>query len=349
MPQVDETIVRQGLDPVIEPYWDAALQNAQGLAGQPYTPYGGQRIAGFTGYENAAMQGIGSIALGGAPESFRQAEAGGAFALEGMGYAPGMGYDDMTGMAGQFAGQTGAIGDDYRAWTDPGVAESYMNPYTMGVTDLAAGRLEHAGARAQSRLGGAAAGMGAFGGSRHALLERGIGRDTRQQTTEMRVSGLADAYSQGIGAFNDDRYAQQGMRGLQLESMGGEAKALYGGNQLYQQGLGSLMGGSMDMAQMGQMGQDMNFQRLGALEGAGQRQRGMQQTMLDVGYDDFLRQQNYPKAQAEWMMGMINGFPAGATGTTSYQTGQGGTLFGDITGAGVAGYGAYQQTQAPGA
>ena len=53
-----------------------------------------------------------------------------------------------------------------------------------------------------SQLGGQAAGAGAFGGSRHGLMEQGIGRDVRQQSGDMRVAGMAYAYSQGIGAFN---------------------------------------------------------------------------------------------------------------------------------------------------
>lgn len=44
-----------GYSPAIEPFVPWALKNSQAIASQPYTPYPGQRIAGFSPFQNQAF------------------------------------------------------------------------------------------------------------------------------------------------------------------------------------------------------------------------------------------------------------------------------------------------------
>ena len=55
----------------------------------------------------------------------------------------------------------------------------------------------------------------------------------------------------------------------------------------------------------------MEYDRLGQLEAAGQRRRGLAQQGLDMGYQDFLRQQAFPREQLNLYSGLLRGVPVG--------------------------------------
>jgi len=57
--------------------------------------------------------------------------------------------------------------------------------------------------------------------------------------------------------------------------------------------------------------QAMEFDRLGQLEAAGARRRGLAQQGLDIGYQDFLRQQAFPREQLNLYSGLLRGVPVG--------------------------------------
>lgn len=57
--------------------------------------------------------------------------------------------------------------------------------------------------------------------------------------------------------------------------------------------------------------QAMEYDRLGQLEAAGQRRRGLAQQGLDMGYQDFLRQQAFPREQLNLYSGLLRGVPVG--------------------------------------
>jgi len=84
----------------------------------------------------------------------------------------------------------------------------------------------------------------------------------------------------------------------------------------------------------------MEVSRLGQLEAAGQRRRGLGQQGLDMGYQDFLRQQAFPREQLNLYSSMLRGLPVGP--------GMSKTVYGDqpsamqqMIGAGISGIGAY--------
>ena len=81
--------------------------------------------------------------------------------------------------------------------------------------------------------------------------------------------------------------------------------------------------------------------RIQALQGIGSQQRALQQASLDMGYEDFLRQQNYAKQQLSDFGGLLRGVPVTPTAMRSTYQQQPG-LFQTAVGAGLSGLGLYR-------
>lgn len=63
--------------------------------------------------------------------------------------------------------------------------------------------------------------------------------------------------------------------------------------------------------------QEMDLQRLAALGGVGAERRGLMQRGLDLGYEDFLRQQAYGREQLGYLSNLLQGVPIQAGSTVS--------------------------------
>ena len=93
---------------------------------------------------------------------------------------------------------------------------------------------------------------------------------------------------------------------------------------------------------LGQLGTDeqrMAFERLRNLQAAGEIRRGSQQRGLDLGYQDFLRQQAFPREQLAFFSQMLQGLPV--TPGTSTATFGGPSDTQQLLGAGIGGVGLY--------
>ena len=156
---------------------------------QPYKPFEGETVAGFTPMQKSAMQGIGGYQLPGQTGAATQ----------------------MTGYAG--LGSMGAGGRYAMEATNPYATQAYMSPYMEGALQPqmqeAARRSAIQGQQNQAQ----AVQQGAFGGSRSAIVEAERQRNLGQQQS--------DIYSRGMqSAFEQARQAQQfgstlGLQGLQ--------------------------------------------------------------------------------------------------------------------------------------
>jgi len=102
-------------------------------------------------------------------------------------------------------------------------------------------------------------------------------------------------------------------------------------------------GQQLDAARLlGQLGTDeqrMAFDRLRNLQAAGQIQRELQQRGLDLGYQDFLRQQAFPREQLAFFSQILQGLPVTPGTTTSTFGGPSETQ--QLLGAGIGGVGLY--------
>jgi len=82
-------------------------------------------------------------------------------------------------------------------------------------------------------------------------------------------------------------------------------------------------------------------QRIAALQGVGQGNRAMQQASMDMGYQDFLRQQGYSNQQLSQLAGLLRGVPVTPNQQISTYQQQPG-LFQTAIGAGLQGLGLYK-------
>lgn len=310
-------VTEETIPTVLQPFYDYLLQQSQLETKRGYTPYGAQRIAGFTEPEVAAQQGLVSLGLSGGP--WQQQMAGEAAAGVGQGLGSMVGGQGST-ISGNFL--------DMPMFTNENIAR-YQNPYMQQVVENEIAGAQRNAAQQMANLKQRAAGAGAFGGYRHGLLEQGTMSDLMQQQTEIRNRGLRDSYEQAIGMIQADRGAMQQAR----------TGALQGYNQMA--GISGLLGN------LAAQEQGLQMERLGALQGVGEQQRALQQAGMDIGYQDFLRQQMWPKDQLSFMSSMLRGIPyqpitQQTTSTMMQQPG----LFQSILSAGLGGlsmWNAYNQ------
>ena len=188
----------------------------------------------------------------------------------------------LAGTAG--LGAIGA-GADYRAMaTSPQAQAAYMSPYMQNVVDV---QKNEALRDAQMRNVGANLGsarQGTYGGARQLLGEQERNRNLQQQLGNIQATGSQNA-------FQAAQQAQQF----------GTTAGLQGYNQAAQAG-----------ATLGQLGQTQ-FGQEQAINAAQQQVGAIQQAQaqqgLDLGYQDFLKQRNYPYQQLAFMSDMTRGIP----------------------------------------
>ena len=188
----------------------------------------------------------------------------------------------MAGAAG--LGSLGA-GADYRNMaTNPNATAAYMSPYMQNVVDV---QKNEAFRDAQMRNIGAnlgAARQGTYGGARQVLAEQERNRNLQQQMANIQATGTQNAF----------QAAQQAQQFGTTAGLQGYGQALQGASTL----------GQLGQTQFGQQ-QAINAaqQQVGAVQQA-QAQQG-----LDLAYQDFLKQRNYPYQQLAFMSDMTRGLP----------------------------------------
>jgi hypothetical protein len=74
------------------------------------------------------------------------------------------------------------------------------------------------------------------------------------------------------------------------------------------------------MGQLGQLGQTLGLRDAAALEATGTTQQNLDQRNMDLAYQDFLQQRDYPQAQLSFMNNMLRGIPSQGGYTTSSNT-----------------------------
>jgi hypothetical protein len=88
---------------------------------------------------------------------------------------------------------------------DQGQAASYMNPYQQQVTDIQKREAQRQAGIASTQRGAQAAGAGAFGGSRQAIMDAEAARNLGTQMNDIQAQGSNAAYQQAMAQFNADQ------------------------------------------------------------------------------------------------------------------------------------------------
>lgn len=291
-------------------YAKNTLEKTAALSEKPYQAYEGPRIAGFSPMQLQSQQ----AAAGMTPSQATAAgiDVAGAAALGGLG----QNYQGGQFYGGQFGGRQAA---------------QYMSPF---IQEALAPQLREA-QRSSDILGqqnaAKAVGQGAFGGSRSALVEAERQRNLGMQMGDIRAKGLQDAYQSAQAQFNADQ-----ARAMQAQQLGEQSRQF--GANLGLQGLQTALQGAGQLGALGgqqfQQGMDIN-----KLQNAyGGQQQALRQQGLDLAYQDFLNEQNYPYKQLGFMSDMIRGLPLGQQSTqTMYQAP--GSVAGQVAGLGVGALG----------
>jgi len=275
----------EGIPKWMSDYTQGLLARANSAAAEPYIPYGGPRIAGFTDDQQdafgLAQENVGSWQpyMGAATEGYQ----GG---LEAAGNIQSSADPYLTQAEGSFS--------------DAGVASQYMNPYIDQVMNRQA---EESGRHLRDtyipELQGMFTSAGTYGsrggrGSMEDIGTRGF-RDIAEGLQGQQLATLGGAYENARTGYEAERgrYSELGrMRGALAEA---EAQGLYTGAQ--------------GLAGMGAESQRMGLTDAAALEGIGAQQQQLNQRSMDTAYNDFVDQRDLPFDRLGFMNQMVRGLP----------------------------------------
>ena len=186
---------------------------------------------------------------------------------------------------------------------DTAAAQQYMSPYMQQVVNV---QKQQAILDAQRQNAGRAAQAvqaGAFGGSRQAVESALAGEALSRQLGEIQASGQQQAYESAQGQFERDRAARES-----AERLGLGAAELTAGQ-------------SAQLAQLGQMAREGDIQAASMLEKIGRDIQAEKQAGLDLSYEDFVRQRDYPREQLQFYSSILRGIPVQpSTETTKLQS-----------------------------
>mgnify|MGYP003145943303 FL=1 len=257
----------------------------------------------------------------------------------------------------------------------------FMSPYQQAVTDVAKREAIRSSDILGEQTRGQAAQAGGLGGYREAILQAERERNLGQRLDDLQVTGGQRAFDAatrqlGLERQADLQGAQLGLQQLGLAEQAGQRQeqlaqqAFASGEQARQRaaqlGLSAqaqeeaarqaqerlgqsafqLSGqlGTQVAQQLGGLGEATQRdvqQRLAALTGIGSQQRALQQAGLDIGYEDFLRQQEFPQQRLGFFSNILRGVPVQPQRTVSSFQQQPG-LFQQALGLGLGGLGLYR-------
>ena len=226
-------------------------------------------------------------------------------------FAAGTGLAGAGGLSALGAGQT-----YMQMATDPGAQQAFMSPYVQNVVDLQKQEAIRDAQKAQLAQNLGAARQGTYGGARQLLAGTERERNLQQNLANIQATGLQQAY---------DR-AMQGMQFGTTAGIQGAQAATQAGATLGQLGIGQQQAG-IDLAK--------------AQEAFGAMNQAEQQKALDLQYQDFLQQQQYPYKQLGFMSDILRGSAnlAATGGKTVYEAPP--SVASQIGGLGLAGLGVY--------
>jgi len=180
--------------------------------------------------------------------------------------------------------------------TDPSQVGSYMSPYMQNVSDIAKRQAAEDARKVQMASNLSAVRQGTYGGARQTLGRLEREKALGQTMADIDIRGRQSAYEQAIK--NMQFGSQAGLQGAQQAAQAGAS-----------------------LGQLGAAGQTANLQRLQAQEAAGALGQRESQAKLDMAYQDFLTQQQYPYKQLGFMSDLLRGSAnlAGTGGKTVYE------------------------------
>ena len=303
----NQVITNTSIPAYAQPYVENMLGQTAALTDinqNPYQTYGGQRLASFTPLQNSAFDRVANQQVAG------QLQTGSNLARAGG--------EGLLGVSGQAAN----AGVNYANMaTNPYATQQYMSPYIQNALQPQLQEMQRQYGITGQQEKSQATGMNAFGGNREALMQSENERNKNMAMNQAIGSGYQNA-------FQAAQQAQQYGANLGLQ-----------GQQAAISGLGQAVGAAGTLGQLGQTqyGQETGITQ--AQMAAGTQQQQQQQQALDIAYQDFLKQQNYPYQQQAFMSDMLRGLPMSQSAQTQYTAPP--SLASQAGGLGMTGLGIY--------
>jgi len=291
-----------------------------------YTPYTGERVAGFTPEQKAYQSEVAGMTT---PGGFGEA-------ARGLGFGERMGY----GAAG--AGLSQAFGyrpTDISGGTfNPAAAAYYSDPYQTGVTDIAVREARRQGDIERSRGALGAIQRGTFGGARQGLMQAEQDRNLAQNISDIRAKGAEQGYLNAQKMFEADQARR--LQAAQLSQQGQQYAAGLG-KELGVAGLQTGLEAAGKTGALAAQEQTSNLERLKAQAATAGEAQAYQQEIDNIKYQQFMEQQDYQKQQLDYLSNILRG-NAAALGTSKVSYAPAPSLAGQLGSLGLSGLGLYQ-------
>jgi hypothetical protein len=325
----------------LEPYVTDIASRAQAESNREYTPYEGQRIAGFTPEQQQVQQNVMGLQQ---PGQFGQATdfatQAGLGSLAAGNYDPAsFSYQNVS--APQLQQYQMAAPDQF----GQAQAQQYMSPYVQNVLDVQKREAITDAQKSQLMTNLGAARQGTYGGARQLLAGTERERALGTQMGDIQAKGLQSAYENAQQQFERDRAAQMGVgrsnldAQLQTQQLGSgqslqaalanqqygmdaqkasEASRQFGSN-LGMQGFAQALQSAQTLGNLGTSQQASDLQRLQAQDLTAAQMQQMNQKQLDLRYQDFINQRDDPRRALDYYSNLVRGLPnqMGYTQTTS--------------------------------
>ena len=205
---------------------------------------------------------------------------------------------------------------------DSAAAQQYMSPYMQNVVDVQKAQALLDFDRGQAGRDAQAIQAGAFGGSRQAIAQGLANEDLQRRLGEIQATGQQRAFEQAQQQFERDRSARESAERLGITA--GE----------------SLTSQAGQLAQLGDLARKGDVQAAELLEKIGKDQQAREQAGLDLAYEDFVRQRDYPRESLTFLSSILRGVPVQpSTETVKFQQYN---PIQEALGTGIAGLGLYR-------
>jgi hypothetical protein len=308
-----QTITQTNIPKEFQPYFERLMGRTEEQSLQPYEAYGGQRLAPSENFADIGAsrdmtRTVAGSGISGLPLA-QAAAAGNIAEARRLGqYAPGQFSEFNFDPARQFTGQE---------------VQQYMSPYLENVLDVQKSQAVEDFDRLRGSRNTRAVQAGAFGGSRQGVQEGLAEEALMKQMGQIDASGRQAAFEQAAQQFGTDRAAQMAQQQAQAGEQervqtGTEASRQFGAGQ----GLAALGAAGTEAGRLvgiGEQERAANIQNAQLREAIGRAQQGEAQAGLDIGYQDFLRQQGYPQEQLGFYSDVLRGLPVAAASTQNQQ------------------------------
>ena len=237
---------------------------------------------------------------------------------------------------------------DVQKFTDEGVMDDYMSPYMQAVVDRQKkGLIDDFKKQSLQREGDLTKQTGGLESSRAFLVNQAAESDLLDRLADVEATGQEKAFEMAMNQFSQDRSAQMEQESKRASELAAREKAqaqeyARAGDQAAaeaarvqaakyedeariqaaqaaenraaeQFGLDAAAASGTQAAQLAklqEMARQGNMQAIEALATVGKQLDLREQAALDLGYEDFLRQQGYGRDQLNFLSGILRGMPA---------------------------------------